>query len=149
MLDELGIYGGTGDIHTVKPVDPLTIQLPWSPYYPGLTFAKAIRNGNEVTITWAPLELRAGDSSEQEPYLLETWVCRDGKLTFVPIGAYETIAKVVDQEGCSEPSSWRVYGWKSTVTPNTLSSNGRKLKVNPINHAYFRDGCVPGERYLI
>jgi hypothetical protein len=99
-----------GDINTVKPVDPLTIKIPWSPYYTGLTFAKAVRAGSEVTITWAPLVLRAGDDSEQKPYLLETWVCRNGKLTFVPIGAYENEAKVVDQAGCNESSFGRVYG---------------------------------------
>jgi hypothetical protein len=99
-----------GDIHSVKPVDPLTINMPWSPYYPALNFAKAIRNGNEVTISWSPLKLRAGDDSEQESYLLETWVCRNGKLTFVPIGAYQNKATVMDEPGCSEPSFGRVYG---------------------------------------
>jgi hypothetical protein len=99
-----------GDIRTVKPVDPLTIKLPWTSNYPGLNFAKAIRSDDEVTITWSPLVLRPGDDSEQEPYLLETWVCRDKKLSFVPIGAYETRATVVDQAGCSEPSFGRVYG---------------------------------------
>lgn len=99
-----------GDIQTVKPVDPLTINLPWSPYYPGLNSAIAKRSGKEVTMIWEPLKLRKGDDSEQEPYLLETWVCREGKLTFVPIGAYENHATVVDEPGCSEPSSGRVYG---------------------------------------
>jgi hypothetical protein len=99
-----------GDINTVKPVDPLTIKIPWSPYYPGLAFAKAERSGNEITITWSPLKLRAGDDSEQESYLLETWVCRNGKLTFVPIGAYQNQVKVMDEPGCNEPSHGRVYG---------------------------------------
>ena len=98
------------NIETVKPVDPLTINLPWSPYYPALSYAKAIRSGDEVTITWALLNLRGGDDSEQEPYLLETWVCRDGKLTFVPIGTYSNNAMVVDEPGCSELSFGRVYG---------------------------------------
>jgi hypothetical protein len=99
-----------GDIYTVKPIDPLTVRLPWSPYYPGLTFAKAERSGNEVTVTWAPLVLKAGDDSEQEPYLLEAWVCRDGRLTFVPVGVYVNQATVLDEPGCSEVSSGRVYG---------------------------------------
>ena len=97
-------------LNTVKPVDPLTINLPWSPYYPALSYAKAIRSGDEVTITWDLLNLLAGDDSEQEPYLLETWVCRDGKLTFVPIGTYKNNAIVVDEPGCSELSFGRVYG---------------------------------------
>jgi hypothetical protein len=99
-----------GDINMVKPVDPMTIKMPWSPNYPGLNSAIAKRSGNEVTIIWEPLKLRKGDDSEQEPYLLETWVCLNGKLTFVPIGAYENKATVVDEPGCNEPSSGRVYG---------------------------------------
>ena len=41
-----------GDINMVQPVDPLTIKLPQSPYYGPLNWVKAIRSGDEVTITW-------------------------------------------------------------------------------------------------
>jgi hypothetical protein len=99
-----------GDINLVQPVDPLTVKRPWSPFYAGLSWVTATRSGNEVTVSWAPLVLRAGDDSEQEAYLLETWVCRSGKLTFVPIGAYQTTTTVVDEPGCSEDSFARVYG---------------------------------------
>jgi hypothetical protein len=99
-----------GDINTVKPVDPRDIKLPWSPYYPALAFARAKRVGNEVTVAWSPLKLKAGDSSEQEPYLLEAWVCRGGKITFVPVGAYENQVKVMDEPGCGGQSHARVYG---------------------------------------
>ena len=99
-----------GDINQVQPVDPLTVKRPWSPFYDGLSWVTAVRNGEEVTVTWAPLVLRAGDDSEQEPYLLEAWVCRAGRLTFVPIGAYQTTATVVDEPGCNEESFARVYG---------------------------------------
>jgi hypothetical protein len=99
-----------GNLNSVKPVDPLTIKIPWSPNYPGLSYAKAIRSGSDVTITWSSMNLRPGDDSEQEPYLLETWVCREGKLTFVPIGTYENTAVVTDEPGCKEPSYGRVYG---------------------------------------
>ena len=99
-----------GDIHDVRPVQPEEIKLPQSPYYPAPAFAKAERSGNEVTVTWSPLKLKAGDSSEQEPYLLEAWVCREGKITFVPVGAYQNQVKVVDEPGCAEPSHARVYG---------------------------------------
>lgn len=98
-----------GDMNTVQPVDPLTIKLPQSPYYAGLTWAKATRDGDEVKIVWDVLELRAGDDSEQEDYLLEAWVCHTGRLTFVPIGTYDTETTVMDEPGCSEPSFGRVY----------------------------------------
>ncbi len=99
-----------GNINLVQPVDPLTVKRPWSPFYAGLSWVTATRNGNEVKVSWAPLVLRAGDDSEQEPYLLETWVCRASRLTFVPIGVYQTTATVVDEPGCSEESFGRVYG---------------------------------------
>jgi hypothetical protein len=99
-----------GDVNSVKPVHPDEIKLPMSPYYPALAFAKAERDGDEVTVTWSPLKLKAGDDSEQEPYLLEAWVCRAGRLTFVPVGAYQNQVKVVDEPGCEEPSHARVYG---------------------------------------
>jgi len=99
-----------GEVEEVKPIDPEVIKLPMSPYYPGLAFAKAEREGDEVTVTWSPLKLKAGDDSEQESYLLEAWVCREGRLTFVPVGAYQNRVKVVDEPGCAEPSHARVYG---------------------------------------
>jgi hypothetical protein len=98
-----------GEINSVQPIDPLTIQLPWSPYYAGPTWAKAERNGNEVSIQWSPLVLRAGDDPGQELYLAETWVCRAGRLTFVPVGAYSPLVTVVDEPGCEQPSFGRVY----------------------------------------
>ncbi|MBN1265978.1 MAG: hypothetical protein JXA25_10825 [Anaerolineales bacterium] len=99
-----------GDINTVEPIDPEDILLPASPYYSALTNVSAVRDGNQVTISWNPLFLRAGDDSLQEPYLVETWVCQGGELTFVPIGAYITLANVIDEPGCEEPSHGRVYG---------------------------------------
>jgi hypothetical protein len=99
-----------GDINSVQPIDPLDVRLPQSPYYAALPWAKATRNGNEVDVTWDYLELRAGDSSEQEPYLLEAWVCQAGKLTFIPLGLYDNVATLVDEPGCEQPSFARVYG---------------------------------------
>jgi hypothetical protein len=99
-----------GDINLVQPIDPLEVKLPQSPYYPALTWVKATRSGNDVTITWEELGMSPGDDSEQEPYLVEAWLCRDGKLTFLPIGAYYTEATIKDEPGCSEPSFGRVYG---------------------------------------
>lgn len=99
-----------GDISHVLPVDPLTISLPKSPYYGPLTWVKAERTGNEVTITWEELGMSPGDDSEQEPYLAEVWVCQEGRFVFIPLGVYYTEAVVVDEPGCSEPSIGRVYG---------------------------------------
>lgn len=99
-----------GDINAVQPIDPHLIKLPRSPFYGALDYVIGNREGNEVTISWSPLVLRAGDDSEQEPYLVETWVCRNGKLVFTPLGVYETWVTVIDEPGCDEPSYGRVYG---------------------------------------
>lgn len=96
-----------GDVMSVEPVDP-HIVLGWSPYYGPLTGVSATRNGNEVTVFWHALILRAGDDSLQTPYILEAWVCQGGQMIFQPVGTYALAAKVLDEPGCSEPSRGRV-----------------------------------------
>jgi len=98
-----------GEIMSVAPVNPEDVVLPQSPYYGPLTFVTAARNGNEVTISWNGITLRAGDDSEQFPYLIEAWVCQNGQIHFAPLGSYLTTAKITDEPGCSEPSHGRLY----------------------------------------
>lgn len=98
-----------GDIKAVAPVDPHKI-LAWSPYYDALTGVSAQRDGEVVTVFWNQLVLRAGDSSEQVPYVVEAWVCRDGEIVFAPVGAYALAAEVIDEPGCVEPAYVRVMG---------------------------------------
>jgi hypothetical protein len=98
-----------GDINTVAPTDPHAV-LAWSPYYQALTGVSAERNGDVVTVFWNQLVLRDGDSSEQVPYVVEAWVCREGQIVFAPVGAYSLAAEVVDEPGCDQPSHVRVLG---------------------------------------
>jgi hypothetical protein len=99
------------DIHgDAMSLAPASLPLPESPYYGPLTGVLAVRNGDSVIISWNPLILRAGDDSLQYPYLIEAWLCKDGKLTFTPIGSWETIVTVLDEKGCSEAPHARVYG---------------------------------------
>jgi hypothetical protein len=94
----------------VMAVEPTYIPLPQSPYYGPLRGVSAARNGDEVTVFWNPIHLRAGDETASPPYLVEAWVCVDGQLVFTPVGSYETAVKIVDQAGCAEPSHGRVFG---------------------------------------
>jgi hypothetical protein len=94
-----------GDVMGVRPT---TIPLPNSPYYGPLKRVSARRDGDIVTVFWSPLSLRAGDDSEQTPYVIEAWVCKDGKLIFIPVGAYESAVEIRDETGCSEPSHARI-----------------------------------------
>jgi hypothetical protein len=93
----------------VMNVEPTYIPLPQSPYYRPPKGVSAIRNGNEVTVFWSPVQLREGDDSGQFPYLIEAWVCKGGDLVFTPVGTYDTAVKIPDETGCSEPSHARLY----------------------------------------
>lgn len=98
-----------GDPLAVEPVDP-HIVLAWSPYYRGLTNVTATREEDTVTVRWNLLALRAGDDSQQIPYVVEAWVCVDGKFSFRASGWYEDIARIMDEAGCSEESYARIAG---------------------------------------
>ena len=97
-----------GDLKDVKPVNAEDVELPWSPFYGPVRVLSAERQGNEVTVSWSPLVLRAGDDSEQVPYIVEAWVCRNGEFIFDPVGSYLTKASIVDEPGCEETSHGRV-----------------------------------------
>jgi hypothetical protein len=89
---------------------PRELPLPQSPYYGPVTGVSSVRNGNTVIISWNPISLKAGDDSLQYPYLIEAWLCHNGKLSFEAIGSWETIVSVVDEPGCPDPSHARLYG---------------------------------------
>jgi hypothetical protein len=95
-----------GDVMSVAPT---YLPLPQSPYYGPVTGVSAVRSGNEVTVSWNPVILRAGDDSEQIPYVIEAWVCKDGKLIFTPVGSYATLTTIQDEMGCAEPSHGFLY----------------------------------------
>jgi hypothetical protein len=96
-----------GDLMSVRPVDP-HIVLARSPYYGAMGGVGALRNGNVVTVRWGGITLRAGDDSEQTPYVVEAWVCRNGEFVFSPVGSYGFSAEIIDEPGCSEQSHARV-----------------------------------------
>lgn len=93
-----------GDLANLQPVSAEDVKLPMSPYYPPLTGVSARRDGDKVTVFWHPLMLRAGDDSEQVPYIVEAWVCQDGQMKFIPAGSYQTALEITDEAGCAEPS---------------------------------------------
>ena len=97
-----------GDPISLAPVDP-HIVIAWSPYYTnGMSGVSASRDRNTVTVRYNGLVLRAGDDSEQTPYLLEAWVCQNGEFVFTAEGSYNFAIEVVDEPGCVQPSHGRV-----------------------------------------
>lgn len=100
------------DVMSVEMVYPDKYSLPQSNQgYRPVWDVAAVRNGNDVTISWKSEPLRAGDeeSATSVLYVVETWVCRDGQLWFTPIGAYSAQVTVSDEPGCKEPSHGRVF----------------------------------------
>ena len=93
-----------GDLQDVQPVDAQDVKLPQSPYYGPPANVHAEREGNQVMVSWNALILRAGDNSEQYPYLIEAWVCQNGAMAFTPLGTYQTSLTVEDDPGCEEQS---------------------------------------------
>lgn len=112
------IYGGepcwvradllnlAGDVLSVAPVD---FKLPFSLRYPPPAAVSADRRGDEVVLYWDRVRINPGDDSGQYPYLIEAWVCREGRLIFDPVGSWETSYTIIDQAGCSEASHARIY----------------------------------------
>jgi hypothetical protein len=96
-----------GDVMSLAPT---WLPLPESPYYGPLTGVWAERTGNEVIISWNPLNLNPGDDSLQYPYLVEAWLCENGQLSFIPSGTWDTMLTVHDEAGCAEASHARIYG---------------------------------------
>jgi hypothetical protein len=100
-----------GDLANVEPVQADDVWLPPSPYYGPATGVSARRDGNKVTVFWHPVTLKAGDSSEQTPYIVEAFVCQNGQFVFIPVGSWTTAAEVIDEPGCATPSR----GWMTAA----------------------------------
>jgi hypothetical protein len=98
---------GDGSLENLETVHAFDVRLPMSPYYAPPGGITARRNGNEVQVSWQALILRAGDDSEQTPYIVEAWICRNGQMIFDPVRAWLNTAVVVDEPGCHEPSRAR------------------------------------------
>ncbi len=100
-----------GDLLSIAPVYPDLAPLPLSPYYNPLTLRDVSREGNQVTIRWYGMALRAGDEEfENAPlYLAEIWACENGEIHFTPYGLWEEKITFTDEKGCSERSYARIY----------------------------------------
>lgn len=97
----------TGDVMSLEPV---YLPLPQSPYYGPLGGVSASRDGDQVTVSWNAIQLRAGDDTASPIHLVEAWVCQGGDLAFIPTGTDLSSVVLEDEAGCSEPSHGRVYG---------------------------------------
>lgn len=93
-----------GDLHSVPQIRTL---LPYTEFYwpPKNAGASRLPSG-EVFVTWDRVPMSLDDD---RGYLIEAWLCQDGQLRFTPLHFWEPPAIIVDEPGCSEPSSGRLY----------------------------------------
>jgi hypothetical protein len=101
-----------GDIASLEPVYPAKAPLPKSPDYPSPSGINALRQGDQVTISWdftTPIPLGMRESAKSPYYLVELWTCQKGQIVFTPIGAYDSTVTITDEVGCSVDSHGQVF----------------------------------------
>jgi hypothetical protein len=92
-----------GDLSTLRPFYGI---LPFSELYKPPRTVSAVRNGDDVTISWSSVWMTEDD---YRGYLIEAWLCVDGQLIFSPIAVDGTVYTVHDEAGCQQASSARIY----------------------------------------
>ncbi len=100
-----------GDINSVEVYYPDKAPLPKSPYYPPTAVTKVTRSGNQMTVMWLDIPLRAGDEEDanMQHYIIEVWHCVSGQIVFDPLATNDTSITFTDDAGCSQPSHGRIF----------------------------------------
>jgi len=95
-----------GDISTL-PIAP--VVLPLNPNYQAPANIKTARSGDQVQVTWDPVDVNYKDAYIDSSYFLETWMCAGGQLVYTIHAVKETSIILTDQPGCAEPSHGLLY----------------------------------------
>ncbi len=100
-----------GDFKTLPIVYPDLALLPRTSYYPSTTVLSATRDGNQVTVTWAPVPVSPGDYEDENMfnYIVEVWRCEGGQTVFDPLATNWISITFTDEPGCALPSHGRVW----------------------------------------
>ncbi len=101
-----------GDVMSLEVVYPDKFTIPPSNQHYLIPYdVAAVRSGNQVVISWKSEALRPGDQEDASMviYIVETWTCVNGQVTFKPIGTSFAQVTVTDEPGCSTLSHGRVY----------------------------------------
>jgi hypothetical protein len=99
--DLLDLRGG--DVFSVPQV---TTLLPYTEFYHPPRNVSATRVGDEVTVWWEDVWMSLDDD---RGFLIEAWVCRNGQIVFTAINPWDPPAVLIDEAGCQQPSSGRIY----------------------------------------
>jgi len=81
-------------------------SLPFSDIYPPPWITEVRRDGDEVFLAWSDVRMTV---DKYRGYLIEAWLCVDGKLVFTPLNIDGLVVVLTDEPGCSEPSWGRIY----------------------------------------
>jgi hypothetical protein len=130
-----------GNIYSV-PYEIPPLPFVYTRLYEPARYVIAIRDGDLVTVEWEPIWMTEDDD---RGYLIEAWVCLDGKLTFQATDYHPwttTYAIIRDEPGCNQLSSARFYtvekhgymkpwvdiNWPAFPIPTGYSTNLRKTR---------------------
>jgi len=97
----------TGDISRIYYTEPDLIKVGSNQYGPPHNVS-AVRDGNQVTITWERMVMTA---DKDRGYLIEAWVCQNDAYLWWTVSfpdQYTTSYTVQDDSGCSQPSSGQI-----------------------------------------
>jgi len=93
----------TADVSTLPQIRTL---LPYTQFYWPPPNVRSSRIGNEILVNWDMVPMSLDDN---RGYLIEAWLCQDGQLRFIPTQYWNPPAILIDEPGCMEPSSARIY----------------------------------------
>lgn len=97
-----------GDVNNLAEFNS-TLPFVYKWLYQPVKYLNVTRDGNEVVIIWDPVWMTEDDD---RGYLIEAWVCQDGKFVFLPISYFpytNTTAIIKDDKGCSQESHARFF----------------------------------------
>lgn len=92
-----------GDIYSVTVYFH---PLPQSVLYDPPDDVEAVRDGNEVTVSWDPVNMTEDDD---RGYLIEARVCQNGNMIPVVVHTDDSVAVFVDEAGCEKDSGGKLY----------------------------------------
>jgi len=101
-----------GDPMSLPIVYPGIAKLPVSPYYPGPSWAKATRKGENVEVYWEAVPISPGkyEDENMHQYIVEVWRCEGGLIHFETLGTnFPSITVENDQAGCNTLSHGKVF----------------------------------------
>ncbi len=94
-----------GDVGTLVTQEP---RLPVSVLYPPPDNVRAVREGNQVTVSWGRVPMTKDDD---RGYMLDIYVCQKGAYIWWPVSfknQYTTHYTVTDEAGCPAPSGGKL-----------------------------------------